>query len=111
MIKSDSFYQALKHGKSLDYVADGFQMGIFDQFETGQSIYKNEPKFTFIDLFAGNYLNKTSLYYVLKNFLDKFYERFHQILRQKRIFLLNLKRLNESHRYPPKRDFFQCFRK
>jgi DNA (cytosine-5)-methyltransferase 1 len=28
-------------------------MGIFDQFETGQSIYKNEPKFTFIDLFAG----------------------------------------------------------
>jgi hypothetical protein len=39
----NSFYQALKHGKSLDYVADGFQMGIFDQFETGQSIYKNEP--------------------------------------------------------------------
>jgi DNA (cytosine-5)-methyltransferase 1 len=49
----NSFYQALKHDKSLDYVADGFQMGIFDQFETGQSIYKNEPKFTFIDLFAG----------------------------------------------------------
>jgi hypothetical protein len=45
----NSFYQELKHGKSLDYVADGFQMGIFDQFETGQSIYKNEPKFTFID--------------------------------------------------------------
>jgi DNA (cytosine-5)-methyltransferase 1 len=49
----NSFYQALKHDKSLDYVEDGFQMGIFDQFETGQSIYKNEPKFTFIDLFAG----------------------------------------------------------
>jgi hypothetical protein len=49
----NSFYQALKHDKSLDYVEDGFQMGIFDQFETEQSIYKNEPKFTFIDLFAG----------------------------------------------------------
>jgi DNA (cytosine-5)-methyltransferase 1 len=34
-------------------VEDGFQMGIFDQFETEKSIYKNEPKFTFIDLFAG----------------------------------------------------------
>jgi site-specific DNA-cytosine methylase len=28
-------------------------MGVFDQFETEQFIYKNEPKFTFIDLFAG----------------------------------------------------------
>jgi hypothetical protein len=26
----NSFYQALKHDKSLDYIADGFQMGLFD---------------------------------------------------------------------------------
>ena len=48
----NSFYQALEHNKTLDYVADGFQMGIFDHFEKTPA-YENEPKFTFIDLFAG----------------------------------------------------------
>lgn len=47
-----SFYQALKHDQTLDYMADGFQMGIFDHFEE-TPIYGNKPKFTFIDLFAG----------------------------------------------------------
>ncbi|SMN00822.1 DNA repair protein RadC [uncultured Candidatus Thioglobus sp.] len=48
----NSFYQALKHDKALDYVADGFQMGLFDHFEE-ESNYTDKPKFTFIDLFAG----------------------------------------------------------
>ncbi|SMM99002.1 DNA-cytosine methyltransferase [uncultured Candidatus Thioglobus sp.] len=48
----NSFYQALKHDKNLDYVADGFQMGIFDHFEE-TPVYESEYKFTFIDLFAG----------------------------------------------------------
>jgi hypothetical protein len=33
--------QALKHGKSLDYVADGFQMGIFDLLEVETPSYQN----------------------------------------------------------------------
>jgi adenine-specific DNA-methyltransferase len=37
----NSFYQTLKHDKSLDYVADGFQMGIFDLLEVETPSYQN----------------------------------------------------------------------
>jgi len=36
-----SFYQALKHDKVTDYVADGLQMGLFDLLETEKSDYEN----------------------------------------------------------------------
>jgi adenine-specific DNA-methyltransferase len=37
----NSFYQALKHDKSLDYIADGFQMGLFDLLEVETPSYQN----------------------------------------------------------------------
>ncbi|CAC9549353.1 UPF0758 family protein [uncultured Gammaproteobacteria bacterium] len=37
----DSFYQTLKYDNNLDYVADGFQMGLFDLLEIEKPDYKN----------------------------------------------------------------------
>lgn len=37
----NSLYQELQQDKTLDYVADGFQMGLFDLLEVGQSSYEN----------------------------------------------------------------------
>ncbi|VVH63437.1 DNA repair protein RadC, partial [uncultured Gammaproteobacteria bacterium] len=37
----NSFYQALKHDNTLDYVADGFQMGLFDSLEIEKSSYES----------------------------------------------------------------------
>lgn len=51
-----SFYEQLKNDDNFDYVADGFQMGLFDLLETEKPTYdttNNQQKFTFIDLFAG----------------------------------------------------------
>lgn len=49
-----SFYQQLSHGKQDEYVAEGFQTGLFDMLEDETPVYENnQPKFTFIDLFAG----------------------------------------------------------
>ena len=51
-----SFYQQLQNNDSTDYVAEGFQAGLFDVLEVEKPVYgtkDNKPKFTFIDLFAG----------------------------------------------------------
>ena len=51
-----SFYQQLQSNDSTDYVAEGFQAGLFDVLEVEKPVYgtkDNKAKFTFIDLFAG----------------------------------------------------------
>ena len=37
----NSFYQVLKHNETLDYVADGMQMGLFDLLDVEKSEYQN----------------------------------------------------------------------
>ncbi|RLA08009.1 MAG: hypothetical protein DRQ51_04075 [Gammaproteobacteria bacterium] len=40
-----SFYQKIQPNKNLDYVADGFQMGLFDLSEIEKPIYKNNKHY------------------------------------------------------------------
>ncbi|CAB5496362.1 RadC family protein [Bathymodiolus thermophilus thioautotrophic gill symbiont] len=49
-----SFYEELKDDDNSDYIAEGFQAGLFDLLEIKSLNDEPEkPKFTFIDLFAG----------------------------------------------------------
>jgi len=58
----NSFYQELTHGKTLDYVADGLQMGLFDLLETEGITYEN------------NYNQITELDYYLPKAKNNYYQ-------------------------------------
>jgi adenine-specific DNA-methyltransferase len=61
----NSFYQILKHNETLDYVADGMQMGLFDLLEIEKPTYGNSLN-NVIEL--NYYLPKTKdNYYQLQN--------------------------------------------